>query len=231
MTKSLAKCIGKASKFLCGIYGSSEALFLTEVIVQGKETLTEYACGTPLVLKGLEMKVVDENGQTLPVNTRGEIYIKSPGMFKGYLNDPDKTKAVMTPDGWYKSDDIGRITEKGLFFVEGRKSNMIISGGSNVAPEILEQVMKTFPGVEIAVIVPIPDEEYYQVVCACVVKKPGSDLTEETLRKVCEDFHADKPGLFTVLPKFYMFMDKLLETKTGKVDRKAIEKAACDKFK
>jgi acyl-coenzyme A synthetase/AMP-(fatty) acid ligase len=231
MTKCLASCIGKAGKFLCCIYGSSELVFLTQFLVENETDLTEYACGTPLKLKGLEMKIVDENGQTLPVNTRGEIYVKTPGMFKGYLNDLEKTKAVMTPDGWYKSDDIGRINENGLFFVEGRKSNMIISGGLKVAPEILEQVIKTFPGVETAVIVPVPDDIYYQVVCACVVRKPGSDLTEEMLRKVCEDVHADKPGLFTVLPKFYMFIDKLPETNTGKIDRRAIIKIACDKFK
>ena len=77
---------------------------------------------------GLEITI----DKVLPVNTRGEIYCRSPVMFKEYFNDSEKTKSVKSDDGWFRTDDISRITERG---------NMILSGGFNVAPEILEQVI------------------------------------------------------------------------------------------
>lgn len=231
LTKSLAECLGKSSQFLHCVYGSSEALFLTQSFVTDRNSFTEYGCGKSIKLQGLEMKVVDDDGNTLPVNTSGEIYVRSPCMFKGYLNDPEKTSNVLSPDGWYKTDDVGKMTENGEFFVEGRKSNMIISGGMVVAPEIMEQVMKTFPGIDSVVVVPVPDEKFYQVLCACVIKKTGMDVTEERLRECCENFYTDKPGLFTVLPKFYLFLERFPETNTGKTSRKELEKIACSRFK
>ncbi|XP_053398089.1 medium-chain acyl-CoA ligase ACSF2, mitochondrial-like [Mercenaria mercenaria] len=208
-----------------------ELIRMLHSLVANSESFVEYGCGTPLPLQGPEMKIVDEYGQTLPVETRGEIYSRSPGMFKEYFHDQEKTKAVMTGDGWYKTDDIGRMTEKGEFFVEGRKSNIIISGGMTISPEILEQVMKTFPEVESVVMVPVPDEVYYQVVCACIVLKAGSDITEPQLRMQCHNLYTDKTGLFTVLPTFYLFLEKIPETKTGKIDRKGLERLACSKFR
>lgn len=231
MTKQSAACIGKCCKSLICMYGSTELTALATVRITNLMDFTEFSCGKPMRYPGFEIKIVNENGSIVPVNIRGEIYARSPFMFKEYFNDPVKTRAAKTNDGWFRMDDIGRITENGEIFVEGRKSNMIISGGMNVAPEILEQVMKNFAGVDSVVIVPIPDETHYQVLCACVVKKEGSDVTEEKLRKSSEDFHADKPGLFTVLPKFYLFFDRFPETTTGKLNRKVLEKTAQQRLK
>ncbi|XP_053378453.1 3-[(3aS,4S,7aS)-7a-methyl-1,5-dioxo-octahydro-1H-inden-4-yl]propanoyl:CoA ligase-like [Mercenaria mercenaria] len=180
---------------------------------------------------GLEIRIVDEDGKIVPIKTRGEIYCRSPVMFKEYFNDPVKTKAAKSDDGWFRTDDVGRMTESGELFVEGRKSNTIISGGFNVAPEVLEKVMKNFTGVESVAIVPVPDDIYYQVLCACVVKKTDRDVTEEELRTCCVNFHADKPGLFTVLPKFYLFLESFPETSTGKLDHRELEKIATQRFK
>ncbi|XP_060601513.1 uncharacterized protein LOC132754818 [Ruditapes philippinarum] len=231
MTKSIVSCVGKCCKcFLC-MYGSTEVVCLAKNLVTDPEDFTEYSCGKPIQYPGLEIKIVNDDGKIVPVNERGEIYCRSPVMFKEYFNDPVKTKAFKSDDGWFRTDDIGRLTECGELFVEGRKSNMILSGGFNVAPEILEQVMKNFPGVESIVIVPVPDDIYFQVLCACVVKKAGNDVTEEELRKVCSNYHADKPGLFTVLPKFYLFFEKFPETSTGKLNRRELEKIATQRFK
>ncbi|XP_045163769.2 medium-chain acyl-CoA ligase ACSF2, mitochondrial-like [Mercenaria mercenaria] len=231
MTKKIASCIGKSCKFLLCIYGCTEFIAMAKTMVCDPEDFTEYSCGKPMQYQRLEIRIVDEDGKTVPVNTRGEIYCRSPAMFKEYFNDPVKTRAAKTDDGWFKTDDVGRMTESGELFVEGRKSNMIISGGFNVAPEILEQVMKNFTGVESIAIVPVPDDIYYQVLCACVVKKSDSDVTEEKLQTFCANFHADKPGLFTVLPKFYLFLERFPETSTGKLDRRELEKIATQRFK
>ena len=231
MTQSLASCVGKCCKHLICFYGATEFICLAKAFVSDPEFFTEYSCGKPIQYPGLEIKIVDDDDKVVPVNSRGEIYCRSPIMFKEYFNDPEKTKSVKSDDGWFRTDDIGRITERGELFVEGRKSNMILSGGFNVAPEILEQVMKNFSGVESIVVVPVPDEIYYQVLCACIVRKAGSDVTEDELRKICSNYHADKPGLFTVLPKFYLFFDKFPETSTGKLNRKELERIAIQKFR
>lgn len=231
LTSSLAACVGKACKFLLCLYGGTEFGAVAQAKITDPNDFSEYGCGKPLKYPGLEIKIVDETGDIVPVNQRGEIFVRSDIIFKEFYNDPEKTRAVKSDDGWYKTDDIGRMTEQGELFAEGRKSNMIISGGFNVAPEILESVMKNFPGIESVIIVPVPDDVYYQVLCACVITKPGSQVKEEELRKQCQEYHADKPCLFTVLPKYFIFLEQFPETKNGKTSRKELERLALQRFK
>ncbi|KAL4220836.1 hypothetical protein ACF0H5_019104 [Mactra antiquata] len=226
LTKRIAAVVGKVCKTLYCAYGLSECFAVSLARVNDADNFAEYGCGKMLSLPGIEVKIVDEAGNTVPINTRGELYLRSPIMFKGYFNDEERTRKVFTADRWYKSDDLGRMNRNGELFVEGRKSNMILSGGFNVAPEIMETAMKTFPGILQVVIVPIPDEVLYQVLCACVLTQPDVDVTEEQVRKQCEEFHADKRGLFTVLPKFFIFFNEFPMLRTGKVNRKELEKIA-----
>ena len=170
----------------------------------------------------MELKIVDEKGEIVPLYSRGELYVRTKARFYGYYNDPEKTSAVLTEDGWYKTDDIAFMTEDGTFYIEGRKSDMIISGSMNIAPSILEAVLKNCPGVKDVIVVPIPDETLYQVICACYIPQPGSIVSEDDLRKYCEDFHADKPRLFTVLPKYYLMFQEFPQSTTGKPLRKLL---------
>lgn len=218
--------IGSICKMMLVSYGSTEMLTIANCILMNPDLYKDNYCGTVPSGIGTEVKVVDDKGETLPINTAGEIYVKSPGLFKEYYNDPEKSSAVFTSDGWFKTDDIGRITENSELYVEGRKSNIIVSGGMNVSPELVENILKTCAGVEAVVVVPISDSTYHQVLCACVTKKKGSDLTGDKLRQFCESRHNDKPGIFTVLPKFYLFLDSFPETTSGKYARKELEKIA-----
>ena len=113
------------------------------------------------------MKIVNEKEETVPINTKGEIFVKTKALFEGYFNDPDATKACLAENGWARIDDIGFMDEDGMFYCEGRKSEMIISGGMNVVPSILEATIETFPGVESVICVPVSHEVLYQVICAC----------------------------------------------------------------
>ena len=199
------------------------------MLILDPKTFKDNCIGKPY--KDIQMKICNEGGQIVPTNERGEIYVKSEGMFQGYYNDPEKTKAVFTEDGWYKTDDIGYVTEEGLFFCEGRKSETIISGGINVVPIILEAAIKKCPGVESVVCVPVAHEVMFQVVCACIIRNDGSDLTEDQLRQYCEEVHNDKSRLFTVLPTHYLFLTEFPETYTGKLSRKKLAEMAADRFK
>ncbi|KAL4217320.1 hypothetical protein ACF0H5_023771 [Mactra antiquata] len=177
------------------------------------------------------MVIVDDNGDIVPIDTKGNIYVRSAGLMIGYYNDPEKTAKVMTSDSWYKTDDIGRMSEYGIVFVEGRKSNVITSDGIQVATEILENILEVCPGVQNVGIVPIPDERFYQVLCACVVRSPGSDVTEIEIKTFCEDFHNDKVGnMASKLPKLYLILDSLPTTYTGKLDRAKLTKMATEQI-
>ena len=228
ITKAVASCIGRICKRICIGYGGTEFSFGSALVVYDPEKLEDYANGQPL--PGVEVKIVDRNGSIVPRNETGELYIRSPCVFKEYLNDPEKTNAVKTADGWYKTDDIGRINSDGCIFVEGRISNMIISGGMNVSPAILESTLKTCPGVQSAVVVPVPDEVMYQLVCACVCTVSGSDLTENKLRDFMDSIHNDKEKLFTVVPKYYLIMEKFPEEGNGKISRKTLKVMAEERF-
>ena len=228
MSKKFASCIGKLGKKFGTGYHSTEFLVGCGLIVENPEDFKNYAVGH--ALKGVQMKICDDGGETVPANTRGEIYVKSVGMFKEYYNDPEKTKSAFTEDGWFKTDDIGYVTEDGMFFCEGRKSDMIISGGLNVAPAILETAIQNYPGIARVVCVPVAHDVMHQVICACVIVEAGRNVTEDQLRQYCGDIHNDKPRVFTVLPTYYLFLDRLPETYTGKESRKILAKMAAERF-
>lgn len=230
VTAGSLKCLGKlCNKFIC-CYGATEFVFLSYGIFGDQKEFVEFSCGE--IVKGptADFKIVDADEKVLPIGERGEIYVKALSMFSSYYNDPEKTKAVFTDDGWFKTDDFGRMTSDGHIFVDGRKSNLIISGGMNIAPELLERVLKMCPGVDAVALVPVSHPVYYQEICACVIRQTGSQLSEEDVRKFCTDYHNDKPGVFTVLPKYYMFLDDFPLTNTGKISRQALKHMAEERF-
>ena len=188
----------------------------------------EYSVGYPL--EGVEIKIVNDKGEAVPVYERGEIYVKTGALFKEYCNDLEKTRAALSDDGWFRTDDIGYMSDQGTVYVTGRKSEVILSGGMNVTPTILEAVLVNCPGVARVVCVPLPHPVMFQVVCACVILEKGSETTEITLRSYCEDVHNDKPRLFTVVPSYYLFLTEIPVTYSGKVDRIKLTKIAADKF-
>ena len=226
VSKAFSGCIDTLCKAFGIGYGATEFVIGSGLLVENPDEFKENCIGHPY--KDIQMKICNEVGQTLPANERGEIYVKSEGMFLEYYNDPEKTKAVFTEDGWYKTDDIGYVTEEGLFFCEGRKSETIISGGMNVVPAILEAVIQKCPGVANVVCVPVANEVMYQVICACVIREDGSDVTEDQLRQYCDKVHNDKPRLFTVLPTYYIFLTEFPETYTGKLSRKVLTEMVAD---
>ena len=229
IAKQLADCIDKGLAQVLNVsYVSSETNTNTYNQVSRSEDFSEYACGVPF--PGVEVKIIRDDGNIVSPYTRGEICIRSGGMFQGYFSDQEKTNAVLLSDGWYKTDDVGFLTVDGMLYVEGRRSDMIISGGLNVAPAILENVLKNCPGVLNAMIVPIPHDILHQVICACFIAKPGSDVDGAKLRKYCENIHSDKRRLFTVLPKYYLQFESFPEISTGKPSRKTLTAEAATRI-
>lgn len=182
------------------------------------------SAGMPL--PGIELDVVslDDPTRILPYGETGEIRIKSPNVFKGYWNNPEETAASFV-NGHFLTGDIGRIDQDGMVFLVDRKKDMILSGGFNVYPTMIESAIYEHPAVAEAIAVGIPDPYRGQSAKAFVTLKPGAaEFSLEALR----DFLADKLGRHE-MPTALEFRDTLPKTSVGKFSRKELAAEAAGK--
>lgn len=177
-------------------------------------TLKEYNGFIGLPIPSTIVEIKDDNGKHLPPGEIGEICIKGPQVMNGYWNRPDETAKVMTSDGFFKTGDLGFMTEEGFFKIVDRKKDMILVSGFNVYPNEIEDVVCQHPKVLEAAAIGIPDEKSGETVKVFVVKKDDS-LTQEELMKFCrENLTSYK------LPKVVEFRKDLPKSNVGKILRK-----------
>ncbi|KAK3582826.1 hypothetical protein CHS0354_035774 [Potamilus streckersoni] len=208
--------VGSLCRRLTLFYAGTEIFLVSAKVIDEANIDDPYSSGRPQ--EGVEIKIVNDSDELVPIWFQGEIYVRSSSVFLKYYNDEEKTNSVKRQDGWYKTDDVGFMNEAGEITVLGRKSDMMISGGVNVMPSVIEKILKTNPSVMDVCVVPIPDFVMFQVVCACIIPFTYADKAEieDSLRKFCE------AHLFTVIPKYYVFFDSFPQASTGKIDRKAL---------
>ena len=165
-------------------------------------------------LPDVEIKVVDDDGRELPRGRVGELWVSTPRTMKGYA---ERGGGVASPahDGWLPTRDMGWIDEDGYIFLAGRKDDMIIRGGENIAPAEVEAVLYAHPAVDEAAVIGIPDVEWGQRVAAIVVPKPGTRLTEAELVEFCRQRLATFKK-----PEVIRFVDALPKNQMGKVLKK-----------
>ena len=137
--------------------------------------------GTPI--EGVEMKLVDDDGNDVEQGEVGEIAIKGHNVMKGYWNKPDATEEAIV-DGWFHSGDMGKVDEDGYFFIVDRKKELIIRGGYNVYPREIEEVLYEHPAVLEAAVIGVPDDSMGEEVGAAVVLKEGEDVSADELQGV-----------------------------------------------
>jgi len=171
--------------------------------------------GTPI--DGVEMKLVDDDGNEVDQGEVGEIVIKGHNIMKGYWNRPDATEEAIK-DGWFHSGDMGKVDEDGYFFIVDRKKELIIRGGYNVYPREVEEVLYEHPAVQEAAVVAVKDEKMGEEVGAAVVLKKGEEVTEEELRDYVKEQVANYK-----YPRKIWFCDELPKGPTGKILKKDIE--------
>ena len=171
--------------------------------------------GTPI--EGVEMKVVDDDGNEVEQGEVGEIAIKGHNVMKGYWNREDATKEVVS-DGWFRTGDMAQVDEDGYFFIVDRKKDMIIRGGYNVYPREIEEVLYEHPAVSEAAVVAVPDEKMGEEVGAAVVLKEGADASEDDVR----DFVKQRVAAYKY-PRRLWFADELPKGPTGKILKREIE--------
>ena len=138
------------------------------------------SCGLPG--PGVEVKIIDNGtGGEQPSGEVGEIWIRSAQVMKGYWNMPEETAKSITADGWFKSGDAGFVDPDGYVFIHDRVKDMIVSGGENVYPAEVENVLMAHPAIADVAVVGVPDERWGETVKAIVVKAPGVDVTEQEI--------------------------------------------------
>lgn len=164
-------------------------------------------------LPDVEIRIMDEHGQPLPPGQVGEIAIRTVRTMRGYYQQESATAATIR-DGWLLTRDLGWIDEDGYIYLTGRKSDMIIRGGENIAPDEIEAVLETHPDVEEAGVIGIPDEEWGERVAAVVACRPGATVREEELIEYCRERLASYKK-----PERVFFVEALPRNAMGKVLR------------
>ncbi|MCU1368018.1 MAG: AMP-dependent synthetase and ligase, partial [Ilumatobacteraceae bacterium] len=137
------------------------------------------SCGLPG--PRVEVKIVDtdsEGGDEVPTGEVGEIWIRSPQVMTGYWKMPAETAEAVTPDGWFKTGDAGFLDADGYLFIHDRVKDMIVSGGENVYPAEVENVLMGHPGIADVAVIGVPDERWGETAKALVVRTPEVEVTE-----------------------------------------------------
>jgi len=204
------------------LYGQSEcpmATFLSPQTVADAVANPEHArrllsCGRPLPLT--LMAIMDDNGRLLPDDEHGEIVMRSNQVMRGFVDNPEAT-AECSAFGWHHTSDIGYRDASGFYYIVDRKRDLIISGGFNVYPSEVEQVIWSHPAVQDCAVIGVPDERWGEAVKAVVLLKPGGQVSEEELIALCKSTVGSVKA-----PKSVEFWPELPRSAVGKVLKRTI---------
>lgn len=216
--EALREAIARFGHTLVQIYGQSEAAVTMCVLAaedhdpSGPNPERLASAGRPW--PPVEMRIVDETGAEVPPDTVGEVVLKAPQMMSGYWKRPDLTAEVIR-NGWLHTKDMGRMDAAGYVYLIGRKDEMIISGGYNIAPREIEEALYKHPSVQEAAVVGEKDAEWGQAVVAYVVFR---DATSEA-----ELIEFVKPELGFKRPKRVYRMRELPKSPNGKLQKTALK--------
>ncbi len=167
-------------------------------------------------IPGVEMKVVDENGEEISIGEIGEIVVKGPNVMRGYVNKPHTT-AELIKNGWFHTGDLGKMDINGFFYLVDRKNERIVKGGFSIYPTEIEAVLYGHPDVKEVAVVGIPDETMGQEVKACIVLEDEATVTTEQLAEYCKS----RMALYKA-PAVIRFYQDLPRTSTGRITKKEL---------
>jgi acyl-CoA synthetase (AMP-forming)/AMP-acid ligase II len=191
-------------------YGSTEAGVVTNLYPSQMRDKANCA-GRPIT--GQSVRLLDDGGNEVPVGEIGELFSQSATVFNGYWNRPEETDASFR-DGWFSAGDLARMDEEGFLYIVDRKKDMILSGGVNIYPRDIEEVLYAMPGVIEAAVVGVPDEKWGEAVCAFV--RTGPDRPDaDAIVAYCRDRMAPHK-----VPKSVQYVDAIPRNAAGKVLKK-----------
>ncbi len=193
---------------LFNFYGATEVGLVT---LAKPEDLRREPTTIGRVLPGNEVMLLDDNGNVVPQGQVGELFVRNGTLVEGYHNDTAGTQASMR-DGFFSVGDLARCDAQGRYFIEGRKRDMVISGGVNVYPAEVEGALERHPAIAEVAVVGVPDQEWGERVRAFVVVRENSQLTADDLKVWCRTELAGPK-----VPRDFVFLEALPRNPTGKV--------------
>jgi fatty-acyl-CoA synthase len=199
------------------VYGSTETCPIAAYVRAADALRKAGSAGAPAL--HCEVKVVDEAGAELPAGGDGEILVRGPNVASRYWNAPGETAQTFV-DGWYRSGDVGHFDAEGHLYVVSRKKDMIISGGENIYPAEVENVLLECPAIEEACVVGRPETRWGETVVAAVVLKPGRRMTEAEAMALFQGRIARYKH-----PREVRFLERLPRSALGKVQREVLRAA------
>jgi fatty-acyl-CoA synthase len=198
------------------MYGSTEIAFAT---IAGPKDLERNAATVGPVVKGVKVRILDDNGNELPQGEVGRIFVGNAFPFEGYTGGGGK----QIIDGLLSSGDVGYFDEHGLLYVSGRDDEMIVSGGENVFPAEVEDLISGHPDVVEATAIGVEDKEWGHRLRAFVVKKEDADLDEDTVKHYVRDHLARYK-----VPREVIFIEELPRNPTGKILKRELREMEID---
>jgi acyl-CoA synthetase (AMP-forming)/AMP-acid ligase II len=213
--------------FSCGfaqMYGQTESGPLTTLlkpedhIMDGSDKKLQRLASSGRAALNYEIRIVDDRGEDVPVGEVGELVGRSEAMMKGYWQMPEETEKKLK-NGWLQTGDLSRMDEDGYIYIVERKNDMIISGGVNIYPREIEEVLYRHPAVSEASVIGFPDEHWGEVARAVLVLKEGAHATEAEIKEFCGQHLAGYKK-----PKMVDFWRELPKSPQGKILKKEIRK-------
>lgn len=197
-------------------YGATEGQTTITRLDDALETLYK-TVGKPTCPHDI-YKVVARDGRELPPNTPGELLIKGPGVFTGYYKNPRENEEVFDKDGFFRTGDVAKIDEKGYITLTGRIKEMINRGGESISAAEIEKLISEHPDVALVAVIPMPDPDMGERVCAYIRPKTGTKLSFNSVIS----FLKDRKASVLQLPERIEFIDGMPFTKAEKIDKRAL---------
>ena len=203
-------------KRIAQVYGMTEnTAILTSSMWTGDENQTRRHASIGRCMQRLEIKVVDPQGNPVPIGQQGEIWARGFPIMAGYYGEPQKTSEAVTSSGWLRTGDQGKMDEDGYLYYIGRQKEMIIRGGVNIYPIEIENTIAEHPSVAEAQVFSIPDTRHDEEICAWIKLKPDAPKCQpEDIAK-----HLANRIAFFKIPKHIRIVDKFIMTPTGKIQK------------
>ncbi|MEK6245555.1 MAG: AMP-binding protein [Pseudomonadota bacterium] len=183
------------------IYGCTETAPIATVLLKEDAVRKLGSAGKPAL--HCEVKLVNS-----------EVWVRGPSVMRGYWNDPEGTAAALTPDGWFKTGDLARVDEEGYYWIMGRSKDVIISGGENIYPAELENVLADCAAIAEAAVIGLDDPKWGETACACIVRRQGNNIEETEILNLFNNRLARFKH-----PKRVVFLDSLPKNAMGKVQK------------
>ncbi|HNP55541.1 MAG TPA: fatty-acid--CoA ligase FadD8 [Gordonia sp. (in: high G+C Gram-positive bacteria)] len=219
----LAEAIERFGPIFAQYYGQSEAPMVISYLSRDEHDPARLgSCGRPSAF--LRTALLDPDGNEVPRGEPGEICVSGPLLAGGYLDLPEQTAETFTADGWLHTGDVAREDEDGFWFIVDRTKDMIVSGGFNVFPREVEDVIAEHPAVGQVGVVGAPDDKWGEAVTAVVVLRAGAGESDEERKVIVDEIKAsvkERKGAVQS-PKEVLFVDALPLTALGKPDKKAL---------